>query len=477
MSNIKEPEDSWDDDFVDMKTNETQQNEEESINHLNCSSESYSSSSQYEKRIECQIEYDDSNQLCRVENIVSIPPSIYNYEISKLILDYNKIEGIPTEFCSRLRSLTLLSLRGCGLNSLPPNFHELSNLESLDLTENKLKCFPKSICSLTKLKKLILKIANQVMIPPEIGALAELEILSLEENEIKYLPEDFGNLVSLTCLELNNNMLCALPNSFGSLISLSVLNLSYNQIKVLPSSFGDLPSLEKLELSDNHLTSLPEIFSSKRLQKLYLDNNDLTFLPPWFGDLPELEELTLKCNCLRDKQFPDHFGEISKKLTKLDLSGNLLNELPATLGKISALTFIDMGSALFEPERNKILRNGNNLTHLPFDFGLNLEHIVELRFDENQIEDLPECFGDGMPNLGILDLYCNCLVTLPDSFCKLSKLRFLTIGMNCLKRLPQDFGNLGELEELRLEKNQVRCEKVHYCILLYTNVLCSRYTY
>jgi Leucine-rich repeat (LRR) protein len=101
------------------------------------------------------------------------------------------------------------------------------------------------------------------------------------------------------------------------------------------------------------------------------------------------------------------------------------------------------------------LRNGNNIRHLPKDFGLYFINIKELRLDENDIEELPQCFGEGMPELEILDLYCNVIQYLPDSLCKLKSLRQFSIGMNCLKKLPEDFGNLTALEELRLELNEV----------------------
>lgn len=47
------------------------------------------------------------------------------------------------------------------------------------------------------------------------------------------------------------------------------------------------------------------------------------------------------------------------------------------------------------------------------------------------------------------------LHAIPDSFCKLKRLRVCQLSRNSIKKLPDNFGDLESLEDLRLDNNQV----------------------
>jgi hypothetical protein len=60
-----------------------------------------------------------------------------------------------------------------------------------------------------------------------------------------------------------------------------------------------------------------------------------------------------------------------------------------------------------------------------------------------------------MVQLENLDISENQLTALPDSICKLSKLKLLTAFKNQLKGLPKDIGNMQSLVEINIFNNKV----------------------
>ncbi|KAL7084160.1 hypothetical protein ACP275_14G208100 [Erythranthe tilingii] len=98
--------------------------------------------------------------------------------------------------CDRLTSLRLLSLRKCGLQSIPKEIEELIHLRWLDLGCNK---FPdedlKTICKLYNLQFLWVDECELQEIPREIGNLIKLIHLDMSSNNrVKELPEMLCNL-------------------------------------------------------------------------------------------------------------------------------------------------------------------------------------------------------------------------------------------------------------------------------------------
>ncbi|MHA2250677.1 MAG: leucine-rich repeat domain-containing protein [Candidatus Kariarchaeaceae archaeon] len=130
---------------------------------------------------------------------------------------------------------------------------------------------------------------TQLTIPDSIGNLTNLESLDLSDNQLTNLPESIGNLTNLESLDLSSNLLTSLPKSIGNLVNLKSLNLSGNQLTNLPESIGNLTNLETLDLSGYQLTTLPEsIGDLSNLESLWLMGNQLTNLP---GSIVKLNNL------------------------------------------------------------------------------------------------------------------------------------------------------------------------------------------
>ncbi|MEH2254427.1 COR domain-containing protein, partial [Nostoc sp.] len=71
-------------------------------------------------------------------------------------------------------------------------------------------------------------------LPPEFGQLTNLQTLYLYKNKLSSLPPEFGQLTNLQTLYLYKNKLSSLPPEFGQLINLQFLDLSSNPLESPP---------------------------------------------------------------------------------------------------------------------------------------------------------------------------------------------------------------------------------------------------
>lgn len=99
-----------------------------------------------------------------------------------------------------------LDLSGQNLEKLPSSVLSKTNLEELDISDNKLSgALPSEIRQLKNLK--VLNVSNNDMtgVPAEIGQLSKLEVLNLSNNRLTGLPYELGNLKNLKVLDLSGN--------------------------------------------------------------------------------------------------------------------------------------------------------------------------------------------------------------------------------------------------------------------------------
>ena len=125
-------------------------------------------------------------------------------------------------------------------------------------------------------KKLILR-GGLTKLPESLGELTRLEILSLSFNKLTELPEWLGQLNQLQVLDLADNELTALPESVSRLNKLLDLYLSNNQLTELPQSLRQLTQLQWLIVDHNRLTALPEWLTQlKYLKKVSVKGNPIS---------------------------------------------------------------------------------------------------------------------------------------------------------------------------------------------------------
>jgi|GEM_PF-1731716 len=159
--------------------------------------------------------------------------------LNSLDMSNNPIRKIaPDAFIST--SLNFLSLSGCNLHTLP-DMSGLSNLNSLDLTDDSLSEFPVSVLKLINLNQLNLNY-NQIKILPASGwgYLSSLGSLSLSQNNITVFPSDIYSLMSLYSLDISNNQIKKLPKGIGKMSNLGWVRVYGNKGILLPKDLKNL---------------------------------------------------------------------------------------------------------------------------------------------------------------------------------------------------------------------------------------------
>ncbi|CAL8349402.1 unnamed protein product [Merluccius merluccius] len=224
-----------------------------------------------------------------------------------------------------LRKLQELDVSDNALTSLPPAaMHCLKSLGSLNVSRNRLDCFPDPwACPLKQCKAS----SNAIQGLPSsmsVSWRSRLQEVDFTDNQLKEIPPYMFELEALVCLRLAGNQISTLPAADKWRCSkLRTLDLSRNQLgkteevpksrrraflntwtkrdpdpAVCPVEFPTVlrDSLEVLFLNDNHLEAVPaSLCGLQSLNELYLANNPLIReLPVELGQLSNLWQLDVE---------------------------------------------------------------------------------------------------------------------------------------------------------------------------------------
>jgi len=325
---------------------------------------------------------------------------------------------------ARRSGATELDLRGgydqktYKLTELPESLGQLTQLQSLDLSNNQLTALPEWLGQLTQLQSLSLYDNRLTALPEWLGQLTQLQSLSLSGNQLTALPEWLGQLTRLQALNLSGNQLTALPEWLGQLTQLQSLDLSGNQLTALPEWLGQLTLLQTLRLGGDALTILPECLAKlEGLEILSISNSDLAYLPETLRKLVRLKELYLNDNNLR--ALPDWIGDLDS-LEKLEIGGNSLSEIPRSLSNLVRLNRLGLGFSVY----------GNPFREIP-DCIKHLRALRVLVAINCQIDKVPD-WVETLAGLELIYFGNNSLRDLPASLARLSALRHLALDDNPL---------------------------------------------
>jgi internalin A len=247
-----------------------------------------------------------------------------------------------------------------------------------------------SLGQLTQLQTLNLSNNQLTALPESLGQLTQLQTLDLSYNQLTALLESLGQLTQLRTLNLEHNQLTALPESLGQLSLLQTLDLSSNQLTALPESLGQLTQLQELRIEANRFTALPECVSSlTHLRELHVSNNELASLPNWFSGLEELKLLWLGSQGGGNpfRELPPCIRQL-KKLNKLWALHCKLQSLPSWLDELSDLQLLNV---FF-----------NDLTDLPIAIA-NLDYLEQLLLKDNPLN--PELAAANEQGIGAVKAY------------------------------------------------------------------------
>ncbi|GAB6024667.1 hypothetical protein CHUAL_009802 [Chamberlinius hualienensis] len=395
--------------------------------------------------------------------------------IQQLLLDHNQLNEIPIPSLRNLNNLLTLELQNNRIGALtmakfsngvspiltfnlssnvithvsPSAFLGLSNLETLDLSHNKLSLMgSKDIFNgLSSLLILDLSYNYLARFPSTEIALVSstLRELRLSYNEIReVVPEDFDGLSGLFYLDLSANRITHLPpNVFGAMTSLKSLDLRVNLIRKLDQThLAGLTNLRFLNLQDNNFLAWPSttLGEVKSLDTLSIGYNRIAAISPQlFETVSHVTELEMEYNLL--SEIPNGTFRLFNQLTKLNLRGN-------RIFNVTTYTFNGI-----EPTLKILDLSVNELEKFPATG--HFQSVVELIISDNNIDQIPERVLGNFPLVQKFDISRNRLVDVPlITFDKTPRLHTIDLSNNDIKTIrPGLFDGLIWLEALDISNN------------------------
>ncbi|MDZ8027024.1 MAG: COR domain-containing protein [Nostoc sp. DedQUE11] len=212
-------------------------------------------------------------------------------------------------------------------------------------------------------------------------------------------------------------------------------------------------------MTNEELLQIIEQAAKDKVTELDLSGKGLTTLPAEIGRLSELRWLNLNSNQLNS--LPGEIGKLTN-LRSLDLGSNQLNSLPGEIGKLTNLQFLNLtwnklSSLLLEIAQLTNLQflylSINSLRSLPLEIA-QLTNLQLLHLDINQLSSLPPEIVE-LTNLQSLSLSMNKLSSLPAEIVQLTNLQSLNLAWNKLSSLPLEIVHLTNLQSLDLSRNQL----------------------
>ncbi|XP_071736613.1 plant intracellular Ras-group-related LRR protein 6 [Rutidosis leptorrhynchoides] len=412
--------------------------------------------------------------------LTSLPEELSHCsKMSKLDVEGNRLTVLSENLVASWTSLTELNAAKNTLSGIPESIGSLNRLIRLDLHQNKIALIPSSIMGCSSLAEFYMGNNFLTSLPPEIGQLTKLGTFDLHSNQLKEYPVEACRL-TLSVLDLSNNSLSGLPAEIGLMTSLRRLVLTGNPIRTLRSSLvagptpallrflrSRLPAQEESGMSENkekekviamasrlslgskelslggHGLSVvpPQVWETNDITKLDLSKNSIEDLPAQFSSCVSLETLILSRNKI--KEWPSAILEPLHNLVCLKLDINPLRQIPSDGFKAtSKLQVLDLsGNAGCLPE------------HPAFSFLLQLQELYLRRMQISEVRtDLLS-----LPKLRILDMSQNSLASIPEGFKDATSLQQLFLSDNNISTLPPQLGLLEPtLQVLQLDGNPLR---------------------
>ncbi|KZT56910.1 L domain-like protein [Calocera cornea HHB12733] len=250
--------------------------------------------------------------------------------------------------------------------------------EDLEVIHSRLtSTAPLRLPRFTHLKRLCLR-QNVISALPEadFGTLTELEELDLYDNKVKELGEGLHHCTQLEVLDLSFNLLRAVPPTLAPFTTLKTLYLVQNKISRISHLAAVGRSLRSLELGGNRIRAIEALDALQGLEELWLGKNKITVLQG-LDKLQNLRILSIQSNRITKLEGLDKLHN----LEELYISHNGVERLEG-LENNTKLRVLDVGN-----NRITTIENIAHLTQLE-EFWANDNHIPTLADIEPQLAHL-----------------------------------------------------------------------------------------
>ncbi|XP_078389838.1 uncharacterized protein LOC144671696 [Cetorhinus maximus] len=418
-----------------------------------------------------------SNSLTTIPNFGNLR------NLTKLILDHNKIPALPEGAFDDLVTLEELSIKGNAIQVIPEHiFDPLKNLRYLVLSANKIQKFPEnSLDNVENLDKFDISNNNLQSIPQDFLKLLPPYVFLYNNpwhcdcDNVQYFREwieiidsniynsigepDSRSVVCLTpsiwkgtpiinfpvdqvCHVVTTEMITETPavTEVSHMTTLQSYWLETSPPLEACVPYTDLQGKSGSNCSHQSLVSVPHSLPPET-EILLLSFNNLTSVSlSAFKNLSNLNDLDLSHNQIQHQIDPDY----PLPIEKLDLSSNSLTTIP-NFGNLRNLT--------------KLILDDNKISALPEGVFDDLATLEELSIKGNAIQVIPEHIFDPLENLRYLTLSANKIERIPNnSLINLRSLTTLDVSNNELRTVPQDFIERSALLCLNLDNNPWHCD-------------------
>ena len=265
---------------------------------------------------------------------------------SGYFMQWSSLDGRNHAICKIEESINqkVLDLSHLLLPSVPGHYlRQQYQLQEIDLSSNLFHSFPLMILTLTELRSINLSENGIQFIPEGIFAglqnLSNLESLDLRQNKLNIVDYSISILTSLKTLRLGGSGLstCVFPDCVTKMKQLSKLDIEHFLLFQVPEGMNDLSNLQHLSLAMNKLTSFR--FSSPTLLSLDLSKNEIRELD--IKHCSQLQSLDVSFNQLA--HFPKSITYLNN-LIKLNLQNNQIKRIIPFIKRMSKLTYFDISN-------------------------------------------------------------------------------------------------------------------------------------
>lgn len=331
---------------------------------------------------------------------------------------------------SQLEDLTDIELYNCPkLDRLPSFLKELPEMQLLNIACNK------------GIDGEQLKDDWQALADADVGK--KLQILYLGYNNLEAFPpsESLAKMEKLGLLDCIQNQLKGKLEAFGSHVKLATLTLDYNEITEIPDNFcGFTDQVETLSFAHNKLKYIPNIFNASSVYVMGSVDFSYNMIGSDNGKNINCDEFnginasTISLSNNEIKNFPTELFSSGSPITTIDLSNNLMTEIP---------------------ENSLKSKDGNyKNTHLL--------SVIDLRF--NKLTKLSDDFrATTLPYLQNMDVSYNCFSKFPTEPLNSSQLQAFGIrhqrdaeGNRILREWPEGITTCPSLIQLQIGSNDIR---------------------